>query len=209
MGEAALRQLRAGLHARFIASTRSCLVPRSRAGRDDAQIREALMGSPVYGIAHCQHRDYPCTSVDLFNHVCEQRPRVRNAEVTSSSRIKLGRQRELRLGNIDAQRDWGYAGDFVQAMWLMLQQDGPDDYVIATGRTTSVRDMCRLAFECVGLDYSDYVVVDPSLFRPAEVPLLLGNPAKARTKLGWEATTSLEQHIQMMISADMARVERE
>lgn len=147
----------------------------------------------------------------LFNHESPERgiEFVTRKVTDAACRIKLGRQKELRLGNIDAQRDWGFAGDFVQAMWLMLEQDEPDDYVIATGRTTSVREMCRLAFQCVGLDYNDYVVSDPALFRPAEVPVLLGNPAKAREKLGWEAKTSLEQLIRMMIDADMARVERD
>ena len=147
----------------------------------------------------------------LFNHESPERgiEFVTRKVTDAACRIKLGRQRELRLGNIDAQRDWGFAGDYVQAMWLMLQQDEPDDYVIATGKTTSVREMCRLAFQCVELDYSDHVVSDPALFRPAEVPVLLGNPAKARERLGWEATTSLEQLIQMMVDADMARVERE
>jgi GDPmannose 4,6-dehydratase len=147
----------------------------------------------------------------LFNHESPERgiEFVTRKVTDAACRIKLGRQQELRLGNIDAQRDWGFAGDYVQAMWLMLQQDEPDDYVIATGRTTSVREMCRLAFAYVGLDYSDHVVVDPSLFRPAEVPVLLGNPAKARTKLGWEATTSLDQLIRMMVDADMVRVQRE
>ncbi len=208
-----------GLHARFYQASTSELF---------GLIQEPMQGETTpfyprspYGVAklyghwltvnyrESYHMHASCGI--LFNHESPERgiEFVTRKVTDAACRIKLGRQRELRLGNIDAQRDWGYAGDFVQAMWLMLQQDGPDDYVIATGRTTSVRDMCRLAFECVGLDYSDYVVVDPSLFRPAEVPLLLGNPAKARTKLGWEATTSLEQLIQMMISADMARVERE
>jgi GDPmannose 4,6-dehydratase len=125
------------------------------------------------------------------------------------ARIKLGKQSELRLGNIDARRDWGYAGDYVEAMWLMLQQDKPDDYVIATGVTTTVRDMCKLAFEHVGLDYQKYVVIDPKFFRPAEVDLLLGNPAKAQAKLGWRAKTGVNQLIPMMVDADLRRVERE
>ena len=147
----------------------------------------------------------------LFNHESPERgiEFVTRKVTDAACRIKLGRQHELRLGNIDAQRDWGFAGDYVQAMWLMLQQDEPDDYVIATGRTTSVREMCELAFRYVGLDYSNHVVVDPGLFRPAEVAVLLGNPAKAREKLGWEAKTTLEQLVQMMVDADMARVERE
>jgi GDPmannose 4,6-dehydratase len=125
------------------------------------------------------------------------------------ARIKLGRQKELRLGNIDAKRDWGFAGDFVEAMWLMLQQDEPDDYVIATGVTTTVRDMCRLAFGHVGLNYEDFVVVDPAFFRPAEVDVLLGDPTKARERLGWVPRTTLATLIPMMVEADLARVARE
>jgi GDPmannose 4,6-dehydratase len=125
------------------------------------------------------------------------------------ARISLGLQRELRLGNIDAKRDWGFAGDYVEAMWLMLQQSKPDDYVIATGRTTSVRDMCRIAFELVGLNYEDYVVIDPQFYRPAEVEVLIGDPAKALDKLGWAARTSLEDLMKMMVEADLARVRRE
>ena len=125
------------------------------------------------------------------------------------ARIKLGKQTELRLGNIDAKRDWGFAGDYVAAMYLMLQQESPDDYVVATGRTTSVRDMCRIAFAHVGLDYERCVVIDPKLYRPAEVDMLRGNPAKAKAKFGWEAKTELETLIKTMVDADMARVARE
>jgi GDPmannose 4,6-dehydratase len=125
------------------------------------------------------------------------------------ARIKLGKQKELRLGNIDAKRDWGFAGDYVEAMWLMVQQPQPDSYVIATGRSTTVRDMCRIAFSHVGMKYEDYVVVDPKFFRPAEVDVLLGNPAKAKAKLGWQARTSIEQLISMMVDADMRRVSKE
>lgn len=125
------------------------------------------------------------------------------------ARIKLGVQKDLHLGNIDAKRDWGFAGDYVEAMWLMLQQENPDVYVVATGRTTTVRDMCRIAFEHVGLDYEKYVVIDPRFYRPAEVDLLLGDPAKAKEKLGWTAKTSLEDLINMMVDADIRRVEKE
>jgi len=118
-------------------------------------------------------------------------------------------QRELRLGNIDAKRDWGFAGDYVEAMWLMLQQDIADDFVIATGRTTTVRDMCDIAFKHVGLSYKDYVVIDPQFYRPAEVEVLLGNPAKAKEKLGWEPKTNLEELIHMMVDADISRVSKE
>ena len=122
------------------------------------------------------------------------------------ARIKCGQQKELRLGNIDAKRDWGFAGDYVEAMWLMLQQPQGDDYVVATGITTTVRDMCRIAFGHVGLKYEDHVVIDPAFFRPAEVDVLLGNPGKAERLLGWKAKTSLEQLITMMVDADMRRV---
>jgi len=114
--------------------------------------------------------------------------------------------RELKLGNIDAKRDWGYAKDYVHAMWLMLQQETPDDFVVATGVTTTVRDMCRIAFAHVGLRYEDHVVVDPALFRPAEVDVLLGNPGKARRKLGWSPQTKLDELVAMMVDADMRRL---
>ena len=146
----------------------------------------------------------------LFNHESPVRgiEFVTRKVTDAVARIKLGQQKELRLGNIDAKRDWGFAGDYVEAMWLMLQQEAPDDYVIATGVTTTVRDMCRLAFAHVGLDYEKYVVVDPAFFRPAEVEVLLGNPAKANARLGWRAGTSLESLIGMMVDADMDRLAR-
>ena len=140
----------------------------------------------------------------LFNHESPLRgiEFVTRKVTDAVARIKLGRQNELRLGNIDAKRDWGFAGDYVEAMWLMLQQDKPDDYVVATGVTTTVRDMCKIAFAHVGLDYEQHVVIDPKFFRPAEVDVLLGNPAKARRLLGWSAKTSLETLIAMMVDAD-------
>lgn len=144
----------------------------------------------------------------LFNHESPLRgiEFVTRKVTDAVARIKLGQQRELRLGNIDVKRDWGFAGDYVEAMWLMLQQDAGDDFVVATGRTTTVRDMCKIAFEHVGLAYEEHVVVDPALFRPAEVDVLLGNPAKAAQKLGWTANTSLETLIRMMVDADLERV---
>ncbi|MDG4893863.1 GDP-mannose 4,6-dehydratase [Mesorhizobium sp. WSM4976] len=144
----------------------------------------------------------------LFNHESPLRgiEFVTRKVTDAVARIKKGMAKELRLGNIDAKRDWGHSKDYVRAMWLMLQQDQPDDYVVATGRTTTVRDMCRIAFEHVGLKMDDYLVIDPDLFRPADVPILLGNPAKAKAKLGWEATISLEQMICEMVDADLARV---
>ena len=153
---------------------------------------------------------FACSGI-LFNHESPLRgiEFVTRKVSDGVARIKLGKQKELRLGNIDAQRDWGFAGDYVEAMWRMLQQEKPDDYVIATGRTTTVRDMCRIAFAHVGLSHEDFISVDPKFFRPAEVEVLLGNPAKANQQLGWQAKTSLEELIQMMVDADMYRVGRE
>lgn len=143
----------------------------------------------------------------LFNHESPLRgiEFVTRKVTDAVARIKKGMAKELRLGNIDAKRDWGHSKDYVRAMWLMLQQDQPDDYVVATGRTTTVRDMCRIAFEHVGLKMDDHLVIDPDLFRPAEVEILLGNPAKAKAKLGWEATISLEAMIREMVDADLER----
>jgi GDPmannose 4,6-dehydratase len=147
----------------------------------------------------------------LFNHESPLRgiEFVTRKVTDAVARIKQGKQSKLRLGNIDAKRDWGFAGDYVEVMWKMLQQDSPDDYVIATGRTTTVRDMCRIAFSHVGLDCDDFIVIDDALYRPAEVDILLGNPAKAKAKLGWQAKTSLEEMIAMMVDADMKRVASE
>ena len=147
--------------------------------------------------------DLHASSGILFNHESPLRGLefVTRKVTDAVARIKLGKQRELRLGNIDAKRDWGFAGDYVEAMWLMLQQDKADDYVVATGVTTTVREMCRIAFEHVGLMYQDHVVVDPEFFRPAEVEVLLGDPAKAKRVLGWSAITPLQTLIQMMISS--------
>lgn len=147
----------------------------------------------------------------LFNHESPLRgiEFVTRKVTDAVARIKLGKQRELRLGNIDAKRDWGFAGDYVEAMWLMLQQETADDYVVATGVTTTVRDMCRIAFEYVELNYEEHVVIDPAFFRPAEVEVLLGNPAKAERVLGWAPKTSLERLIHMMVDADFARIAKE
>lgn len=150
---------------------------------------------------------YACSGI-LFNHESPLRGLefVTRKVTDAVARIKLGLQSELRLGNIDAKRDWGHARDYVEAMWLMLQQDVPDDFVIATGRTTTVRDMCRIAFDHVGLNMDDYLVIDPKFFRPAEVEVLLGNPAKAEEKLGWSPVTSLEEMITEMVDADLDRL---
>ncbi len=147
----------------------------------------------------------------LFNHESPLRgvEFVTRKVTDGAARIKLGKQKELRLGNIDAKRDWGHARDYVQMMWMMLQQDKPDDYVVATGRTTTVRDMCRIAFAHVGLDMDKHVVIDPAFYRPAEVEVLLGDPSKAREKLGWVPKTSLEDMIREMVDADLERVRSE
>jgi GDPmannose 4,6-dehydratase len=143
----------------------------------------------------------------LFNHESPLRgiEFVTRKVTDGVARIKLGLATRLPMGNLDAKRDWGHARDYVHAMHLMLQQATPDDYVVATGRTTSIRDMCALAFRHVGLDYEAHVTIDPSFLRPAEVDLLLGNPAKAVAVLGWQATTSLEDMIGEMIEADLKR----
>ena len=147
----------------------------------------------------------------LFNHESPLRgiEFVTRKVTDGVARIKLGKASELRLGNIDARRDWGFAGDYVEAMWLMLQQERPDDYVIATGVTTTVREMCRIAFAHVGLEAERFIVVDPAFLRPAEVDVLQGNPVKARERLGWSARTPLDDLIVMMVDADIRRVGRE
>ncbi|MCX7374675.1 MAG: GDP-mannose 4,6-dehydratase [Alphaproteobacteria bacterium] len=143
----------------------------------------------------------------LFNHESPLRgiEFVTRKVTDAVARIKLGLARELPMGNLDATRDWGHARDYVRGMWLMLQQDTPDDYVLATGRTVSVREFCRLAFAHVGLNYQDYVRVDPAFLRPAEVDVLLGDPAKAKQALGWSADVTLEQLVAEMVEADLAR----
>ncbi len=147
----------------------------------------------------------------LFNHESPRRGiKFVTRKITDGvARIKLGLADELRLGNLDAKRDWGYAGDSARAMWLMLQQDEPDDYVIAMGHEHSVREFCELAFSRVGLDYRDYVVTDPAFCRPAEVCRLLGDSTKAREKLGWEPEVTFEGLVAMMVDADIERLSRE
>jgi GDPmannose 4,6-dehydratase len=143
----------------------------------------------------------------LFNHESPRRGKefVTRKITDAVARIKTGKLKELRMGNLDAKRDWGFSGDYVRAMWMMLQQDKPDDYVVATGETHSVREFLEIAFSHVGLRYEDYVVIDPRFIRPAEVDLLLGNPAKAHTRLGWKPEVSFEQLVTMMVDADMDR----
>lgn len=149
---------------------------------------------------------FACSGI-LFNHESPRRGfEFVTRKVTSSvARIKLGQMNELRLGNLDAKRDWGFAGDYVEAMWLMLQQDHAEDYVVATGETHSVRELVETAFKCVGLGWQEYVKIDPKLVRPAEVDLLIGDATKARTKLGWRQKVSFEQLVRMMVEADLER----
>jgi GDPmannose 4,6-dehydratase len=146
----------------------------------------------------------------LFNHESPRRGLefVTRKVTDAVARIKLGLQSEVRLGNLEARRDWGFAGDYVEAMWLMLQQDTPDDYVVGTGHTCSVRDLCETAFAAVGLDYRDYVVQDPRFFRPAEVDLLVADSSKAGAQLGWQPKVSFHQLVRMMVDADLERYER-
>lgn len=164
----------------------------------------------VYGhwitINYRESYDLHASSGILFNHESPRRgheflPRKVSYNV---AKIALGMEKELRLGNLDAQRDWGYAGDYVEAMWMMLQQDSPDDYVIATGETHEVRELVSLAFDHVGLKWQDHVVVDEQFYRPAEVDLLIGDSSKARERLGWKPRTSFPELVQMMVDADIA-----
>jgi GDPmannose 4,6-dehydratase len=151
------------------------------------------------------------TSGILFNHESPRRGLefVTRKVTHGVARIKLGLADELRLGNLDSRRDWGYAGDYVRAMWLMLQQPTPDDYVVATGETHSIRELCEEAFGYVGLDWQGYVVQDPRFIRPAEVDLLVGDPSKARQVLGWEPGVNFSQLIRMMVDSDLELLKEE
>jgi GDPmannose 4,6-dehydratase len=153
---------------------------------------------------------FACSGI-LFNHESPLRGRefVTRKISEAVARIKLGLQQKLKLGNLDAQRDWGFAGDYVRAMWMMLNAQKPDDYVVATGMKHSVRDFARLAFQCVDLDYQDHVEIDPALFRPADVHTLRGDATRARTILGWKPETSFEELVAMMVEADLRRIQRE
>jgi GDPmannose 4,6-dehydratase len=155
------------------------------------------------------HHLFACSGI-LFNHESPRRGKefVSRKVTDGAARIAHGLTRELRLGNLEARRDWGYAGDYVEAMWLMLQQDSPEDYVIATGETHSVRELVELAFGAAGLDWRQYVVVDPTLLRPAEVELLQGDATKARRQLGWKPTVSFQDLIEMMVKADLEHYKR-
>ena len=141
----------------------------------------------------------------LFNHESPRRGKqfVTRKVTNGAARVKLGLQRELRLGNLDAKRDWGFAGDYVEAMWMMLQQSAPDDFVIATGETHSVRELCEIAFARAGLNWRDRVVVDAAHVRPAEVDLLIGDAGKARRRLGWAPKVSFKELVEMMVDADL------
>ena len=147
----------------------------------------------------------------LFNHESPRRGLefVTRKITYGAARIKLGLAKELRLGNLEARRDWGFAGDYVDAMWRMLQTDAPDDFVVGTGETHSVREFCEKAFGCLGLDYQQYVVVDPRFYRPAEVDLLVSDPSHASQKLGWQPKVGFEGLVQMMVEADIRRLGKE
>ncbi|MEO5819652.1 MAG: GDP-mannose 4,6-dehydratase [Vicinamibacteraceae bacterium] len=150
---------------------------------------------------------FACSGI-LFNHESPRRGLefVTRKVTDGVARIKLGLSKELRMGNLDARRDWGFAGDYVRAMWMMLQQDEPDDFVIATGETHSVRELIEVAFGHVGLEWKQYVTLDQRFLRPAEVDLLIGTPAKAKAKLGWSPTVDFAGLVKMMVDADMSRV---
>ncbi len=169
----------------------------------------------VYGhwitVNYRESYDMFAVSGILFNHESPRRGLefVTRKITNGVARIKLGRAKELRLGNLEARRDWGYTGDFVYGMWLMLQADKPQDYVLGTGVTHSVRDFCETAFRYVGLDYRDYVVQDPRFYRPAEVDLLVADPSKARQELGWSPKVEFEELIHMMVDADLGQISRE
>jgi GDPmannose 4,6-dehydratase len=152
-----------------------------------------------------------CSSGILFNHTSPRRGRefVTRKVTEAAARIKLGLQEQLPLGNLEAKRDWGYAGDYVQAMWLMLQEEQPDDYVVASGQTYSVRQVVEMAFDYVDLDWREHVVLDPVLIRPAEVDMLVGDASKARRKLGWAPRVSFQEAIHLMVQAALDNASRE
>jgi GDPmannose 4,6-dehydratase len=167
----------------------------------------------VYGhwitVNYRESYDMFAVSGILFNHESPRRGLefVTRKITHGVARIKMGLDNELRLGNLDARRDWGFAGDYVRAMWMMLQQDEPDDFVIGTGKTCMVREFCDAAFRYVDLNYEDYVVCDDRFYRPAEVDLLVSDPSKAKEKLGWETEVSLEELVSMMVEADIKMLE--
>ena len=150
------------------------------------------------------------TSGILFNHESPRRGLefVTRKITDAVAKIKLGKAKELRLGNLEAQRDWGFAGDYVEAMWLMLQQDHPDNYIIGTGETHPVREFCEIAFSHVDLDYKEFVIQDEKFYRPAEVELLISDPTKARTTLNWEPSVTFKELVTMMVDSDLARLKK-
>ncbi|MCW3095626.1 MAG: gmd [Chthonomonadaceae bacterium] len=168
----------------------------------------------VYGhyitVNYRESYDLFAASGILFNHESPRRGLefVTRKVTNAAARIKLGLDKELRMGNLDARRDWGFAGDYVEAMWLMLQQDTPDDYVVATGETQTVQALVEVAFERLGLEWQKYVVQDPAFYRPAEVDLLVGDPSKAEAKLGWKPKVTFRQLVEMMVDSDVARWEK-
>ncbi|HCL28302.1 MAG TPA: GDP-mannose 4,6-dehydratase [Candidatus Latescibacteria bacterium] len=171
--------------------------------------------SKVYGhwitINYRESYDLFATNGILFNHESPRRGLefVTRKITNGVARIKQGRAKELALGNLDARRDWGFAGDFVRAMWLMLQQEGPDDFVIATGVDRTIREFCQVAFSCVDLDWEQYVTVDERFLRPAEVEILRGDPSKAKRVLGWEPEVSFEEMVRLMVERDLELVSRD
>ncbi|MCW3099008.1 MAG: gmd, partial [Chthonomonadaceae bacterium] len=168
----------------------------------------------VYGhyitVNYRESYDLFAASGILFNHESPRRGLefVTRKVTNAAARIKLGLDKELRMGNLEARRDWGFAGDYVEAMWLMLQQDTPDDYVVATGETQTVQALVEVAFGRVGLEWQKYVVQDPAFYRPAEVDLLVGDPSKAAAKLGWKPKVTFRHLIEMMVDSDVARWEK-
>jgi len=189
-------------------------------GLSDAPQRETTNFHPMspyavaklYGhwmtIYYREHYDiYACSGI-LFNHESPRRGReFATRKITSAvARIKLGLQDKLPIGDLDERRDWGFAGDYVEAMWMMLQQSSPEDYVVATGQNHSIRRLLEVAFEHVGMDYKDYVFTDSTLMRPAEISISVGDPSKVRAKLGWKASVSFPDLIEMMVDADIAAI---
>ncbi len=169
----------------------------------------------VYGhwitINYRESFDMFAASGILFNHESPRRgiEFVTRKISDGAARIKLGLSKELRLGNLESRRDWGYAGDYVEAMWMMLQQEKPENYVVGSGETHSVREFCEIAFGRVGLDYNQYVVQDERFYRPAEVDLLVADPSKARSVLGWELSVSFKELVEMMVDSDMERLSKQ
>ena len=212
----AVRIARAG--ARFYQASSSEMYGKIQAPRQNERTpfypRSPYAAAKLYAhwmtVNYRESHSLHASSGILFNHESPLRgiEFVTRKITDGVARVKLGLARELQLGNLEARRDWGHARDYVRAMWLMLQQDTPDDYVVATGRSTSVGEFCRIAFAHAGLDYREFVRVDPTLFRPAEVDMLEGDATKARTALGWQPEVALEALAAEMVEADLARHRR-